>query len=130
MDATFAPTWNGARSPATEDRLVHGDPRTVRVVVHGEVDLATQEAMATLIDRAWIEDPGELVVDLTAVTFLSASGGAVLSRARKEATARGATFTVMTRPGVVRWVVRFIEQLDSPTFAERAAWPNARPGGD
>jgi anti-anti-sigma factor len=129
MDATSAPTSDGARSP-DEDQLVHVDPHTVRVVVRGEIDLATRESMAMLIDQALLEEPDELVLDLTAVTFLSASGGAVLSRARKAATARGATLSVMSRPGVVRWVVRFIEQTDAPTTPEPAAWPNALPGED
>jgi anti-anti-sigma factor len=130
MDAPSTSTPDAAQPPADEFRLVHVDPNTVRVVVRGEVDLATQESMADLIDRAWLEQPAELVVDLTAVTFLSASGAAVLSRARKAATERGTTLTVKSRPGVVRWVVRFIEQLEAPSTPEPADWPSARPGGD
>jgi anti-sigma B factor antagonist len=50
---------------------------------HGEVDVATAPALREHLDQVIDRDPGPVVVDLTAVTFIDSTGLGVLIGARK-----------------------------------------------
>jgi len=56
---------------------------TATVAVRGEVDLYTASGLWDAIDAAIAEEPHELIVDLSDVTFLDSTGLNVLVRAHK-----------------------------------------------
>jgi anti-anti-sigma factor len=90
-------------------RLAQLDAATVEVVVTGEVDLATQHLLLRAIEQARRTAPATLVIDLTGVGFFSVSAVAVLARARAAATASGAAVEVLSSPGAVQRVLRFLQ---------------------
>jgi anti-sigma B factor antagonist len=68
----------------------------VVVTVTGEVDMLTAPRLREAV-RAALDDPraGEVVIDLTAVTFLGSSGLAALVHARQDAARRGEPLRVV-----------------------------------
>ena len=63
---------------------------TVRVAIDGEIDLAVHERLRDVLTTALDARPAvELVVDLTATTFLDASGIGILLQAQHEARRTG-----------------------------------------
>ena len=121
MSTSQAPLVEDARPAPFGARLSPVDAGTVRVLVRGEVDSVTKDQLAEAFDRVWLTRPTTVIVDLTDVTFLSASGAAVLTQARAVATARGVTVSILSRPGTVRWVVRFAERQDAAGQCSPAA---------
>lgn len=99
-------------SPPFDARISQVAADTVHVAVRGEIDLATRDCFAHVIGRAWGCRPTTMVVDLTAVTFLSASGAAVLAAAREEAVANGVTVSIVSRPGIVHRVMAFADDRE------------------
>jgi anti-sigma B factor antagonist len=84
-------------------------PRTVLVRVAGEVDLSTARRLDEVL-RSRIRGPvGEVVIDLTDVTFFSVAGLTSLLRAQLLADAAGARLTV--DPGGSRAVRRLFTLL-------------------
>ena len=45
-------------------------PMVTTVVLHGELDLVTVEALRSLLDDAVVNDPSRLVIDITDVPFV------------------------------------------------------------
>jgi len=45
-------------------------PMVTTVVLHGELDLVTVEALRSLLDDAVVHDPSRLVIDITDVPFV------------------------------------------------------------
>lgn len=60
--------------------------------VAGDVDLLTRPSLQSHLDQALATRPERLVVDLSQVTFLSATGLAVLINTQEAATHQGTTF--------------------------------------
>jgi anti-sigma B factor antagonist len=90
-------------------RVTRPTPRTVLVRVAGEVDLCTARRLDEVL-RSRIRGPvGEVVVDLSGVTFFSVAGLNSLLRAQLLADAAGARLTV--DPGRSRAVQRLFTLL-------------------
>ena len=82
----------------------------VRVVVRGEVDVATASALGTFVRDAMSPGITEQVVDLAEVTFLDSSGVRVLVLASREAAAKGVAFSLLC-PKVNSVVSRVLDIL-------------------
>jgi anti-sigma B factor antagonist len=67
----------------------------------GELDLATVEPLRRELQELLAAEPEELVIDLTAVTFLDSSGIAVLSSALKSQRARDADMALVNPQPIV-----------------------------
>ncbi|WIY00181.1 STAS domain-containing protein [Amycolatopsis mongoliensis] len=90
-------------------RVSRPGPRTVLVRVTGEVDLSTARGLDEVL-RSRIHSPvGEVVIDLSGVTFFSVAGLNSLLRAQLLADATGARLTV--DPGGSRAVERLFTLL-------------------
>jgi anti-anti-sigma factor len=71
-------------------------PGVVVVTVSGEVDALTAPRLAELVHHRLLATPALLVVDLSAVTFLSVAGLRVLLRGALEATVRDVELRMVT----------------------------------
>lgn len=76
----------------------------------GELDLATAGALDEAL-RAWLDDPagGELVVDLSGVTFMDSSGLRAVLVASSEATEHGRRIVVLPGDGQARRVIELAQ---------------------
>lgn len=82
----------------------------VRVLVGGEVDVATEPALRTFILSAVTSEITEQVIDLSAVTFLDSSGMRGLVLASREAAAAGVAFSLLC-PELNTVVTKVLEML-------------------
>lgn len=71
---------------------VEGGPVTLRVA--GELDISTAPQLRLEIDAAMTTPPGDLILDLSEVTFLDSSGLAVLFSAARRLARHDARVTV------------------------------------
>jgi anti-anti-sigma factor len=55
-----------------------------RIVVRGEVDMASAPELAECVAVAIVESPGDLVFDLTEATFIDSAGLKVIASARRD----------------------------------------------
>jgi anti-sigma B factor antagonist len=81
---------NNRPSIATDDKLPlqlinHRLPHAVVITAAGEVDLATSGRLATAVQNEFDACQGMVVIELSAVTFLSSIGLAVLIEAQHTA---------------------------------------------
>jgi anti-sigma B factor antagonist len=74
----------------------------VTVRISGEIDIATSQAMRDALATG--PDPAHLEVDLSAVTFMDASGIGVLLAARQRAVDGGGSLTLRAPSRAVRRV--------------------------
>lgn len=72
------------------------------VAVHGEVDMATAPGLSRCLGERIEEASEAVVIDLGHVTFLGASGLAVLADAHSRAADRGLEFRVLAEEGPIR----------------------------
>jgi anti-anti-sigma factor len=89
---------------------------TVRVLVAGEIDMATaddlQRAMITAVEDGSVT---EVVVDFADVTFCDSSGIAALDRAYAAAARRGVVFRLVDIQDPVRRVLEITGMLEALT---------------
>lgn len=80
------------------------------LTVRGDLDLATAPQFGAAVDDA-LDGAPQLVLDLSATTFLDSSGARSLVRAAKRAAAAGIPLSVVCPPdnGPVRLVVDLLE---------------------
>ncbi|HVV18003.1 MAG TPA: STAS domain-containing protein [Pseudonocardiaceae bacterium] len=107
-------------------RVRRDDAATV-LTVRGEVDMVTAPALEKEVDAALREAPALLVVDLTAVRFLSSAGLAVLVNAQARATPDIVLRVVANSPETLR--VLELTGLDR-TLAVHASLDDALTAGD
>lgn len=74
---------------------VYGQGGAVVVELRGEVDLLAYQRMAPLLDPITGGSATTVVIDLTRTTFFDCSGLALLVRAHRRTTARGARLSVV-----------------------------------
>ena len=72
----------------------------VSVTISGEIDIATSPAMGDALAAG--RGPAHLEVDMSAVTFMDASGIGVLLAARQQAVDGGGSLTLRAPSGAVR----------------------------
>lgn len=102
------PTVSGSTpAPAFRVTAVPEDPRRVVVRPSGEIDMMTAGTLREAIDDALREyAPGEIVVDMSGVTFMDSSGINVLFHSQTHAARRGCGLFISDPPDVVRRVLR------------------------
>ncbi|GGS43076.1 hypothetical protein GCM10010259_01770 [Streptomyces daghestanicus] len=69
-------------APLTRHLRVRDDRGRTVLRFHGEIDLAAADEIAPLLDRATARPGARVVLDLSGITFLDASGLRLLTRAR------------------------------------------------
>jgi anti-anti-sigma factor len=108
---------NGRHQSMTEVILVPTDTRrpTVEaeqrngrcvVTVHGEIDLATVAGLEEALCAVCLDSDGQVVVDLSDVTFMSCRGLAALASTHDGLAARGRTLVIEHPVPTVRKVLR------------------------
>lgn len=75
-------------------------PPVVSVTISGEIDIATCRAMGDALATG--PGPAHLEVDMSAVTFMDASGIGVLLAAQRRAVDSGGSLTLRAPSGAVR----------------------------
>jgi anti-sigma B factor antagonist len=76
----------------TSDQLtitLESDPDGVRIVLVGEVDLATAPELDRVLDRLVSDGHGRLLIDLHGVAFMDSTGLAAIMRALQTADVNG-----------------------------------------
>jgi len=102
---TFSATAPGGVRLLAVEVAPLGDLVTVRAT--GEVDAFTGRTLEAALTAAAAMVPARLVVDLTAVSYFSASSVALLHRARRQVAAPE-VLEVVTAPGIVERVVTLL----------------------
>lgn len=92
-------------------RTVDDDRGAVRVVVEGELDLATVPRLIGALRSLELATRRPLVVDLGALTYLDASSLRIVLAARRRAAAAGRTLKVEALLGVVAPVLAVVGQV-------------------
>jgi anti-sigma B factor antagonist len=96
------------------EQLADGARRTV--ALHGELDLATAERAAAALAEAFSSDGGGVVLDLTDVAFMDASGARVVEATRARAARDGHELVIRIAPGAVARCLDLCGLLDGPGF--------------
>jgi anti-anti-sigma factor len=91
-----------AVSPEELSVRSHADSGRSVVTVRGEIDMMTAPALSRCLEARIAEAAQAIVVDLAHVTFLGASGLAVLADAQTRANGRGLEFRVVAGDGPAR----------------------------
>jgi anti-anti-sigma factor len=91
----------------------------VRLVARGEVDLYTLGVLKAAVEEAWRPGPATVVVDLTRVTFCCVAGVGVLTAERSAAAVHGVDLVLVTRPGILRRLLRLADELGPVPIGSR-----------
>lgn len=91
---------------------------TTRVVVQGELDLATGPRVDEELRHAELERPERLVLDLHKVTFFDSTGLQVLLDTEVRAREEGRLFAVAAGDGEPRRILRLAAVADRLDFEE------------
>jgi anti-sigma B factor antagonist len=75
--------------------------RSVRLVVHGELDLATAAAFEGALRSSWSRDVECVEIDLRGLTFIGSAGIAAILAARGRARETGCTLALVRGPDSV-----------------------------
>jgi anti-anti-sigma factor len=106
-------------------RIADRTDGSVVLAVAGEVDTLSTPVLRRALDTAWQGRPHRLLVDLTAVTFLNASGLRTLQRAAAQAAAYRASLELHAAPGPVSRLLDWA-QLPHSTAARAVVTPPGR----
>lgn len=105
LDRSFAPATAGpdVPTPALVTLEVSGTASLPRLTAAGEIDCTSAPQVRAALDRLLDAAPREVVVDLTAVTFLDSAGLCALAAAHRRALAAGGRLRVLaTTRAVIR----------------------------
>ena len=80
-----------------------------RVVLEGELDLATAPTLALELERLECGRPARVLVDLRGLTFMDLAGMRVLLAAHERARRCGGGFTVVRGPPIVERLMQLLE---------------------
>ncbi len=83
--------------------------RSVLVCVHGELDLATASRLRQALLGAAGDGPADLVVDLSGVTFVDATGLGALLRAAEAVRVAGGELRLASPSRMLRVMLRLLE---------------------
>ncbi|MGW0481645.1 STAS domain-containing protein [Nonomuraea sp. NPDC003214] len=97
----------------------------VTVVVSGELDIATTPLLRARLREAAARGPGEVVLDLSGLTFADAAGLGALVSARLHAESAGTALVLAEVPASLARLLR-ITGLDAQLLPP--AWAGAPPG--
>jgi anti-anti-sigma factor len=90
----------------------HAEHDTVRVLVRGELDVATGPRVEEELLRAEEAGPGTLVLDLRDVSFFDSTGLQLVLDADARARAAGRAFVVAPGSGEPRRILELADALD------------------
>ena len=90
------------------------------VVVQGEVDLATVDALRAELTAA-LDRAGKVVLDLREVAFMDTQGLAAVIEAQQSATASGAEFVLVRGPERIHRLFEMIGLADRLTIVDDPA---------
>lgn len=105
LDLTMSDNLTWSVSPLTVPTVRTADGTTV-VTPSGEIDLATAIPLTAFLDSLTCGPHPDLVVDLTAVSFIDCAGLGALCRARNRVLARSGRLRLVTDSGCFSRVVR------------------------
>lgn len=88
------------------------EPGTIRIRIHGELDVETGPRAEEEIRRAEAEHPGLLVIDLREVSFFDSTGLQIVLDAEVRAREEGRTLVVLPGEGEPRRVLELAEVTD------------------
>lgn len=97
---------NGA--PSGPHELGHGvaeivrDPDATRIVLTGDLDMATVARVRPIIESACAPSPETVVLDLSAIEFVDSHGFHLLVATHRALTANGCVLVVVPPPAPVR----------------------------
>ena len=80
-----------------------GDAASRRVHAAGEVDTASARQLAAAVDAALTDGARQLLLDLTAVTFLGVAGVRAVAEAERHASGAGVELRTRVGHSAVRW---------------------------
>jgi anti-anti-sigma factor len=102
----------------------HADSAAVRVLVRGELDVATGPRVEEEVRAAEAEAPALLVLDLREVTFFDSTGLQLVLDADVRAREEGRTFVLLPGDGEPRRILELADALGRLRLEE----PNGRKG--
>jgi anti-sigma B factor antagonist len=104
-------------------RLADGE--TLRLVVYGDLDLANAVEFAAAIASAERDDPRRLVLDLSRLRFLDATGLRIMLGAAKQARTEGREFAIANSPAAIARLFRLtaIDQTVDMTSEQTTGTP-------
>lgn len=94
----------GSRSRLAPEAQVVTDMQAGRVLVTGEVDLASVDEVTPALLKVEASDAAAVVLDLSAVTFLDSTAVRMLLAAEARSRANGHRLTVVSCPAVDRLI--------------------------
>ncbi|WP_138735924.1 ANTAR domain-containing protein [Modestobacter excelsi] len=106
-------------------RIADRGDGSVVLSVAGEVDTLSTPVFRRALDTAWAGHPHRLLVDLSAVTFLNASGLRTLQRAAAQSAAYRVPLELHAAPGLVSRLLDWV-QLPHSTAARAVVTPTGR----
>lgn len=106
--------------------IVRTAPGSVTLALIGEVDTFGSPILDAALEAVWQDDPRDVVVDLTQVTFLSVSALHVLLGARQTARQRGAELVLTTGSRQIARLLDFAGVEDVTRHGD-AAGPRSEP---
>jgi anti-sigma B factor antagonist len=114
-------TGAGRVGPTVFAVEVSSDAQCSRVTLSGELDLISAPYLQQVLDQLCRESPPDIVLDLSGLTFLGATGLSVFLRADAQLRADGGRL-ILTRPGRSVRRMLAITELDTVlTIREEAA---------
>jgi anti-sigma B factor antagonist len=87
-------------------------PMVTTVVLHGELDLVTVEALRSLLDEAVVEDPSRLVIDIADVPFVDVLSLSTILATADAVRDRGGVAMVRGATAAVRRVCHLLNADD------------------
>ncbi|WP_175548226.1 STAS domain-containing protein [Saccharopolyspora flava] len=103
--------------------------RTLFVTATGEVELVNAPQLESVLNQAVEDRPDVLVLDITAVSFLSSAGLAVLVRTHRDAGARGTRFRVVANnPATLRPIQLMGLDQEFEVYSDREGALQGAPG--
>ncbi|MFC0004885.1 STAS domain-containing protein [Micromonospora siamensis] len=109
------------------DALLTGDGPATLITVGGEIDMSTTAALVEFIARDAREQPTEVLLDLSSVSFFGADGIRALEEADRLVTGAGGRLSVRAMSTAVRFVLSVTGSHDR--FIRNAAREPTPPTG-
>lgn len=96
------------------DVVISSSTGAISVRVRGEIDVATVDVLRRVLDV--VEDSPELVIDLSATTFVDIAGVRALATCARRRRAFGRDILLLAPPPGTEWI------LQTAPFAEGLRW--------
>jgi anti-sigma B factor antagonist len=98
--------------------VVQPEPERVRVILHGEFDLATVAQLETQVDELRAGGASAIVLDLRQLSFMDSTGLRLLLRLDAESRANGLRFSIVDSEGPVRRLLELTRMDERLQYAD------------